>query len=210
MRLAYSRASAHDISQWRRHMASTIGMVCLEQDPSFFAERYFREMLTAASQALAGHDCYLRIVTIPPTLATSPTQIRALLAAQGVSAALVVAPDQSFLATLEALFGDMPGIIISAPRLDISLNYVNSDNYGATRAIVAHLAGLGRRRIRLLQPDEASGDFLERERGYADAVDTLGLERLIGAISYPITDAVVAEQVLIGAPDALIAPDDTD
>jgi DNA-binding LacI/PurR family transcriptional regulator len=191
-------------------MASTIGMVCLEQDPSFFAERYFREILTAASQALAGHDCYVRIVAIPPALAASPDQIRALLAAQGVSAALAVAPDQSFLVTLEALFGDMPGIIISAPRLDILLNYVNSDQYGATRAIVAHLAGLGRRRIRILRPDEASGDFLERERGYADAVDELGLERLIGLIAYPITDTVVAEQVLVGAPDALIAPDDTD
>jgi DNA-binding LacI/PurR family transcriptional regulator len=111
---------------------------------------------------------------------------------------------------LEGLFQIMPGINISAPRLDIPLNYVNSDNYGATRAIVAHLAELGRRRIRLIQPNDPSGDFLERERGYTDAVSALGLEQLVGAISYPITEAVVAEQVLVGAPDALIAPDDTD
>jgi len=191
-------------------MTSTIGIVSLEQDPSFFAGRYFRELLTVASQALAGHDCYVRIVTVSPALAASSGQMHALLAAQGVNATLVVAPHQSSLATLEALFHDLPGIVVSAPRLDIPLSYVNSDNYGATRAIVAHLAGLGRRRIRLIQPTDASGDFLERERGYADAVSALGLERLVGTIAYPITDAVVADHVLVDAPDALIAPDDTD
>src|SRR5262245_36738163 len=191
-------------------MTSTIGIVCLEQDPSFFAERYFREILTSASQALAGHDCYVRIVTIPPDLAASPGEARASLGAQAISAALAVAPDISFLTTLEALFHDMPGIVVSAPRLDIPLSYVNSDNYGATRAIVAHLAGLDRRRIRLIQPEEPSGDLIERARGYADAVAALGLEPLVGEISYPIADAIVAERVLVGAPDALIAPDDTD
>jgi DNA-binding LacI/PurR family transcriptional regulator len=191
-------------------MTSTIGIVSLEQDPSFFAERYFRETLTSASQALAGHDCYIRIITISPDLAASPGETHALLAAQGISAALAVAPDASLLATLEALFSDMPGIVISSPRLDVPLSYVNSDNYGATRAIVAHLAGLGRRRIRLLQPGEPSGDFAERGRGYADAVAALALEHLVGEITYPLTDAVVAERVLADAPDALIAPDDND
>ena len=191
-------------------MTSTIGMVCQEQDPSFFGERYFREILTVASQMLAGHDCYVRIISIPPVLVVSPDQIYALLAGQGIKAVLVVAPELSFLSALEALFRNMPGIVVSTPRLDISLSYVNSDNYGALRAIVAHLAGLGRRRIRLILPDETSGDFLERERGYIDAVDALGLERLVSSISYPITDAIVADQLLASAPDALIAPDDND
>lgn len=191
-------------------MTSTIGMVSLEQDPGFFAERYFREILTATSQALAGHDCYVRIVTISPALAASPDQIETLLTGQGVKAALVVAPNESFLMALESLFRDLPGIVISAPRLDIPLSYVNSDNYGAMRAIVAHLAKLGRRRLRLIQPIDVTGDFLERERGYIDAVDELGLERLISAISYPITNTVIADHVLVDAPDALIAPDDTD
>src|ERR1044071_226790 len=110
-------------------MTSTIGMVSLEQDPSFFAERYFREILTATSQALAGHDCYVRIVTISPALVGSPDQIRTLLTAQSVKAALVVAPDESFLSTLETLFRDIPGIVVSSPRLDTPLSYVNSDNY---------------------------------------------------------------------------------
>jgi DNA-binding LacI/PurR family transcriptional regulator len=191
-------------------MTATIGIVCLEQDPTFFAERYFREILTSASHALAGRDCYIRIITFAPDQAALPDAARASLAAQGISAALAVAPDISFLTTLEGLFHGLPGVIISSPRLDTPLSYVNSDNYGAMRAIVAHLAGLGRRRIRLLQPDQPSGDFIERARGYADAVAALGQDPLVGELSYPISDAVVSEQVLVGVPDALIAPDDPD
>jgi DNA-binding LacI/PurR family transcriptional regulator len=191
-------------------MTATIGIVCLEQDPTFFAERYFREILTSASHALAGRDCYIRIITLAPDHAALPDAARASLAAQSISAALAVAPDSSFLTTLEGLFRGLPGVIISSPRLDTPLSYVNSDNYGAMRAIVAHLAGLGRRRIRLLQPDQPSGDFVERARGYADAVAALGQDSLVGELSYPISDTVVSEQVLVGAPDALIAPDDPD
>jgi DNA-binding LacI/PurR family transcriptional regulator len=191
-------------------MTSTIGIISVEQDPSFFAERYFREILTVASQAIAGCDCYLRIVALGPDQIAAPDATRAAFAAQGISAVLAVAPDPPLLTQLEALFRNMPSIIISAPRLDIPLSYVNSDNYGVTRQIVEHLAGLGRRFLRLLQPDEPSGDFVERARGYADAIAALGLEPLVGQISYPITDAIIDQRVLVGAPDALIAPDDTD
>jgi DNA-binding LacI/PurR family transcriptional regulator len=191
-------------------MTSTIGIICAEEDPGFFAERYFREILTVASQTIAGHDCYIRIISLTLAQAASPAATHALLMAQGVHAALGIAPNQPFLALLEALFRDIPGIVISAPRLDTSLSYVNSDNYGALRQIVEHLAGLGRRRIRLLQPADPSGDFLERARGYADVVAALGLEPLVGAIDYPINDAVIDQQVLAYAPDALIAPDDSD
>ncbi|HEY3231839.1 MAG TPA: hypothetical protein VGJ87_21595, partial [Roseiflexaceae bacterium] len=181
-------------------MASTIGIISIEQDASFFAERYFREILTVASQIIAGQACYIRLVPLVPNQTATPAAARAFLAAQGVDAALVIAPDLSFLELLEEVFRAMPSIIISAPQLDIPFSYVNSDNYGATRQIVAHLAGLGCRRIRLLQPDEPSGDYLERARGYAAAVAELGLDSLVGEISYPISDAVVQQRVLIDAP----------
>jgi LacI family repressor for deo operon, udp, cdd, tsx, nupC, and nupG len=191
-------------------VASTIGIISIEQDASFFAERYFREILTVASQVIAGQACYIRLVPLVPNQAATPAAVRAFLAAQAVDAALIIAPDLSFLELLEEAFRAIPSIIISAPQLDIPFSYVNSDNYGALRAIVAHLAGLGCQRIRLLQPEEPSGDYLERARGYVAAVAELGLDPLVGEISYPISDAVVQQHVLVDAPDALIAPDDHD
>jgi LacI family transcriptional regulator, repressor for deo operon, udp, cdd, tsx, nupC, and nupG len=191
-------------------VASTIGIISIEQDASFFAERYFREILTVTSQMIAGQACYIRLVPLVPNQTATPAAARAFLTAQGIDAALVIAPDLSFLELLEEAFRAIPSIIISAPLLDIPFSYVNSDNYTALCEIVAHLAGLGRRRIRLLQPDQPSGDYLERARGYAAAVAELGLNSLISEITYPISDAVVQQHVLVDAPDALIAPDDHD
>jgi LacI family transcriptional regulator len=191
-------------------MASTIGIISIGQEPSFFAQRYFREILTTVSQAIVGHACYARIVALSHEQGSLPETKRAILEAHGIDAALVVAPSDGFLDPLGEVLQTLPGIIISAPRLDIPLSYVNSDNYGAMRQIVAHLAGLGHRRIRLLQPDVLTGDYWERARGYIDAVDSLGLERLIAGIAHPLTEAAIDQQVLADAPDAVIAPSDND
>ena len=190
-------------------MATVLGIISVEQEQSFFAERYFREIITVASQTVAGNDCYLRIMPPLPALA-DPATTHALLIDQGIAATLVIAPDEALLGQLAQMFRAMPSVIISAPRLDIPWSYANSDNYGAMREVVIHLAGRGRRRIRLLQPREASGDFLERARGYHDAISALGLTPAVSALDYPINDAVFDQHVLVDAPDALIAADDQD
>ncbi|HEU5103090.1 MAG TPA: substrate-binding domain-containing protein [Roseiflexaceae bacterium] len=190
-------------------MPSLLGILSVEQYHSFFAERYFREILTVASQTISGHDCYIRIMPPLPAQADSAAAYRQL-AAQGLDAALVIAPDEAFLGLLEQTLALLPSVIISSPRLDIPWSYANSDNYGALREIVAHLAGLGRQKIRLLQPTQPTGDYLERARGYLDAISALGLDPSIGEIDYPIDATVIERQALVGAPDALIAPDDHD
>ena len=190
-------------------MATLLGIISVEQEQSFFAERYFREIITVASQTVAGNDCYLRIMPPLPAQA-DPAATHAQLIAQGVDATLIIAPNEALLEQLAQIFRALPSVIISAPRLDIPWSYVNSDNYGALREVVAHLAGMGRQRIRLLQPEQPSGDFLERARGYHDAVSALGMTPSIGELDYPIDDALIDRQVLIGAPDALIAADDQD
>jgi LacI family transcriptional regulator len=190
-------------------MATLLGIISLEQDQSLFAERYFREIITVASQTVAGNDCYLRIMPPLPIL-DDPAATHAQLIAQGVDATLIIAPDEALLGQLEQIFRALPSVIISAPRLDIPWSYVNSDNYGALREVVTHLAGMGRQRIRLLQPQQPSGDFLERARGYHDAISALGMTPAVGEIDYPIDDALIDRQVLVDAPDALIAADDQD
>jgi DNA-binding LacI/PurR family transcriptional regulator len=192
-------------------MASTIGVVSIGQDAGFFAGRYFREILTAASQEIAGHDCHIRLVTISHEQSPSSASAQAALAAQNIDAALLVAPSEAFMEATRELLQIMPSIVVSAPHLDIPFSYVSSDNYGALRQIITHLAGLGRRRIRLIQPfPYLTGDYWERARGYADAIDALGFERLVGSIPHPISDAAINEHVLVDSPDALIAPSDND
>jgi DNA-binding LacI/PurR family transcriptional regulator len=190
-------------------MTTLVGIISVEQEQSFFAERYFREIITVASQTMAGNDCYMRIMPPLPTEA-DPAMIHALLTSQGIAAGLVIAPDEALLGQLSQTLRAMPSVIISSPQLDIPWSYVNSDNYGALRNIVDHLAGQGRQRIRLLQPQLASGDFPERRRGYHAAIQALGRTPLVSELDYPIDDAAIDQQVLADAPDALIAADDQD
>jgi DNA-binding LacI/PurR family transcriptional regulator len=103
----------------------------------------------------------------PPRCLSRSNPPEAALAEQGIDAALLVTPSEIFLTALSDLLNALPSIIVSPPHLDIPFSYVGSDNYGAMRAIVAHLAGLGRRRIRLIQPyGDLTGDYWERARGY--------------------------------------------
>jgi len=190
-------------------MASLLGILSVEQAQSFFAERYFREILTVASQTLAGRDCHLRILPPLPDQLDSASAHEHLVG-QGIGGALIIAPNEALLVQLEHALRALPSVIISAPRLDIAWSYVNSDQYGVLREIVAHLADLGRRRIRMLQPVEPGGDFLERARGYRDAIVALGLEPAISELVYPIDALAIEQQVLAGTPDALIATDDHD
>jgi DNA-binding LacI/PurR family transcriptional regulator len=71
-------------------MSSLLGILSVEQYPSFFAERYFREILTIASQTVAGHECYIRIM--PPL----PAQAEA-------AHAQLIAPDDHDALTLLSL-----------------------------------------------------------------------------------------------------------
>src|SRR3954464_3653840 len=126
-------------------MATLLGIISVEQEQSFFAERYFREIITVVSQTVAVNDCYIRIMPPLPALA-DPAATYELLIAQRIDAVLIVAPDEALLGQLEQTFRALPSVIISSPRLDIPWSYVNSDNYGALRDVVAHLARMGRRR----------------------------------------------------------------
>src|SRR4030095_2733577 len=116
-------------------MTTLLGIISVEQDQSFFAERYFREIITVASQTVAGNDCYVRIMP-PLPIQADPATAYAYLIGQSIEAALVIAPAQALLGQLAQTLRALPSIIISAPRLDIPWSYVNSDNYGALREVV--------------------------------------------------------------------------
>lgn len=189
-------------------MTSTIGIVTIGQAPDFFSARYFSEILTAASQAAVERACQVKIIQLSHAQAASPDTARAMLTAQSIDALLVVAPTEGMLPSLGEVFRSRPGVIISPPQLDTPLSYVASDNYGATRQLVEHLASHGYKRILLLRPDILSGDYHERTRGYEAAVRALDMVRLVDGLFHPASLDQMERWLAAHAPEAIIAPSD--
>lgn len=189
-------------------MSSTIGIVTIGQAPDFFSGRYFREILTAGSQSAVERGCLVKIIPLSHQQAADPTVARALLTAEGADALMAVAPTEGLLPALTEIFRSRPGIIISPPRLDTPLSYVASDNYGATRQLVDHLAGHGHSRILLIHPTILSGDYLERVRGYRDAAAALDLAALVDGVDHPASAEQMERWLSAHTPDAIIAPAD--
>jgi DNA-binding LacI/PurR family transcriptional regulator len=190
-------------------MSKTIGIVSTVQDMKFFTQGYFRTVLSAAGKQTVGRDVTLRLISLTDSEFENSEATKSLLAAQHCNAIIVVAPKEIFLPTITEICRQMPGIIISPPNLEISVSYVASDNYGAARAIIAHLASRGRHRLAIFQPYPLSGDFWERERGYRDSAHSLGVDLMVHPIHYPLTDEQIAA-ALSDKPDGLVAPSDND
>ena len=83
-------------------MTATIGVISIGQDATFFTGRYFREILTVASQEVLGHDRHIRIVALTHAQGRTHASAEAALAEQGIDAALLVAPSEVFLEALQS------------------------------------------------------------------------------------------------------------
>jgi LacI family transcriptional regulator len=101
-------------------------------------------------------------------------------------------------AALQAMRGRVDGLVVMSPHIDVAvlaanlpeslpavmLNTAQSssefdtlsvDNFGGARAMVAHLAGHGHRRIAMVRGPEPNHDARERLRGYRAALADAGI-----------------------------------
>ncbi len=78
---------------------------------------------------------------------------------------------------LAAVRPDLPVVLLGERAVDGPLDHVSIDNVAAARDVVAHLVGLGRRRVAAVgvQPDVPVGPAQQRSRGYARALAAAGL-----------------------------------
>jgi LacI family transcriptional regulator len=95
---------------------------------------------------------------------------------------LLVLPrsSESFLHSLERR--PTPVVLMNHRGYGTKLPTVSADNYEGARLAVEHLLNLKHRRVGFVTGDDLSGQSPERQRGYVDALDALGVvtdERLI-------------------------------
>jgi LacI family transcriptional regulator len=93
-----------------------------------------------------------------------------------VDGLVVLSPDADAQALRRNLPETLPVVLLNTPVDGAALDSINIDNYGGAFAMVRHLAGLGHRRIALIQGPAENVDALERLRGYRDALRAMAID----------------------------------
>jgi len=100
----------------------------------------------------------------------------ALQAMRGRVDGLVVMSPHIDVAVLAAnLPESLPAVMLNTPQSTSEFDTLSVDNFGGARAMVAHLAGHGHRRIAMVRGPEPNHDAEERLRGYRTALADAGL-----------------------------------
>jgi LacI family transcriptional regulator len=102
--------------------------------------------------------------------------VAALQAMRGRVDGLVVMSPHIDVAVLAAnLPESLPAVLLNSPLADGAFDTLSVDNRGGARAMVAHLAGHGHRRIAMIRGPGHNRDAAERLRGYRAALAGAGL-----------------------------------
>ena len=100
----------------------------------------------------------------------------ALQAMRGRVDGLVVMSPHIDVAVLAAnLPESLPAVMLNTPQATAEYDTLSVDNFGGARAMVAHLAGHGHRRIAMVRGPEPNHDAQERLRGYRAALADAGI-----------------------------------
>lgn len=95
---------------------------------------------------------------------------------KGVRGVVIRALEATELAASIAGEG-FPSIVIADRSDDPNVNYIDSESLSTSREAVEHLIGLGHRRIALATHNVLDSDHIDREAGYAQALQDAGIER---------------------------------
>ncbi|MER7518396.1 LacI family DNA-binding transcriptional regulator [Streptomyces sp. NPDC126499] len=151
-----------------------IALVIPETEARLFAEPYFLDIIRGVSAELGEADKQLLLTLVRTE--RERQRFEQYLAAQrvdGVLLASVHADDP--LPDLVRELG-LPLVLNGRRTADESAAYVDSDNQGAGRAAVAHLAGRGRRRIATITGPLDMYVARARLDGYREGIAAAGLE----------------------------------
>ena len=196
--------AARSLSSRRTH---TVGVVL----PDFEGE-FFSELIHGIEREARAQSHQLLVSSSHPD---PRAQQQVLQAMRGrVDGLLIMSPQVD---TGEQLIEDLTGLptvlINSHLSACAELPAVNVDNYAGARAIVAHLAGYGYRRIAFIAGPEDNFEARERQRAYVDALR----ETVSGSVpwiipgDFTVTRGHEAGEYIAGLaerPDAVFAAND--
>lgn len=194
--------AARSLSIRRSH---TIGIVLPDVHGEFFSE-VIRGLDVAARHA--GYH-----ILVSGSHSDVGEMIEVLDTMRGrVDALVLMAPDVGPAALGENLPPHVPMVLLNAS--DGEHDFVTIDNYGAARAMTAHLASLGHQNIAFIKGPAANNDARERLRGYRQTMRRLAPNGKRCEVAGDFTEAAGEEAVRIilredPRPTAIFAANDS-
>ncbi|MFF8290402.1 LacI family DNA-binding transcriptional regulator [Streptomyces sp. NPDC016309] len=162
-----------------------IALVIPETEARLFAEPYFLDIIRGVSTELADADMQLLLTLIRSS--KERQRFEQYLSAQRVDGVLLVSVHADDpLPDLARELG-LPAVLNGRRSAGEPVAYVDSDNVGAGRSAVGHLAGRGRRRIATITGPLDMYVARCRLDGYRQGVEAAGLpadDRLVAAADF--------------------------
>ncbi|MER5352498.1 LacI family DNA-binding transcriptional regulator [Kitasatospora sp. NPDC002551] len=150
-----------------------VALVVPETEARLFAEPYFLDIIRGVSAELAAADKQLLLTLIRTE--QERQRFEQYLAAQRVDGVLMVSVHRDDpLPDLARELG-LPTVLNGRRSPDEPASYVDSDNVGAGRSAVEHLAGRGRRRIATITGPPDMEAARGRLAGYREGLAAAGL-----------------------------------
>lgn len=147
----------------------TIGVLL----PDIYGE-FFSELIRGIDQAARHHALHLLVASGR----SDEREVAAVLHAMRgrVDGLIVMSPEVKAKAIESSLPRDAAAVLLDCPSDGTTFRSLRIDNSGGAAAMVRHLAGLGHRRIAMIQGPQGNFDARERRRGYRGARGRLGLD----------------------------------
>ncbi len=162
----------------------------------------------AAEQALAEAG-YTMLVTSSNYRPEREVAALELLRTRRVDGIILYVSDEEDAALVRAIEGSDVPIVLLDRNLPVSADLVLSDHAAAMGEAVRYLAGLGHRRLALIQRDLRIRPAIERRRAFTQAAAAAGLSpvRLVQLPARPLASKTLSEDLFVGAkaPSALVA-----
>jgi LacI family transcriptional regulator len=147
---------------------STVGVVL----PDIWGE-YFSEVIRGIDLSARQAGYHVLVSSSHSDVAETREVLRAMHGR--VDGVVVMSPTASPRSLEGCLPASLPVVLLNAAPGGSNRPALNVDNRGGARAMVAHLLGLGHRRLALVHGPDSNFDAAERRRGCRDALRASGL-----------------------------------
>jgi DNA-binding LacI/PurR family transcriptional regulator len=169
VRLGYVRHRAAPAAPKTR-VRSVAAVVCTNHS-RFFADAFFAQVITAATEVLSQHEVPLMVMVAADERVGV---VERYLQSGRVDGVLLLGAHAQHPFSVSLPAAGIAVTLVGRPLAATRASYVDADNRGGARIAVEHLLGRGRRTIATIAGRQDMAAGVDRLAGYRDAVEASG------------------------------------